>query len=228
MTLTESVISAIVLGVITLPHCLVMCGPVAAVACTSSGRGAPRGRVSWRDGAAYFFGRLAGYAAVGSVMGVIGAHAFTLLGADRVGRAALVGLAITCVWQAYRMLRPAKTRLAVLTAKPRARPLLSLLASFVPKRGLGLGLVTALFPCGALPAAWAIAASSGHPVPGALAMFAFALASTPALVIAVGGRELAQRVATRVPRAFQAAFWLALATLLVVRACLIEAPCHGG
>jgi len=63
MTSLSTVVSAIVLGVITLPHCLVMCGPVAAVACTGSVR---EGAVSWRDGAAYFLGRLVGYAAVGT------------------------------------------------------------------------------------------------------------------------------------------------------------------
>lgn len=222
MSLVEVVVSAIVLGVITLPHCLVMCGPVAAVAC-----GGASGRIAPRDSAAYLLGRLVGYAAVGSVMGSIGAHAFTLLGADVVGRVALLALALTCGGQAYRMFRPAGPPLVALKAKPRARPLLSLVGSLLPKRGLGLGLATALFPCGALPAAWAIAAASGHPAPGALAMFVFALASTPALIVAVGGRDLALRVAHRIPRALQAALWLAAATLLVVRAFMVETTCHG-
>jgi sulfite exporter TauE/SafE len=215
----ETLVAAALLGLITMPHCLVMCGPVAVMACSKKSGTLP-----------YLGGRLIAYAAVGSVMGVIGAHAFTTLGADWVGRITLAVLAGTCVYQAYRIVRPAGAKLIPLSAG-RTRigrsSLLSTLSFLLPKRGLGLGMATAVFPCGALPAAWALSASSGHPLTGAGAMLAFALASTPALLIAVGGRSLFRRLAERVPRVVQAGLWLGVATLFVARAWLVETACHG-
>ncbi len=229
MSLLETLGAALVLGFVTIPHCLVMCGPVAVMGCarsSASGAASP----SWRDGGAYFGARLISYAAVGSLMGWMGAHAFTLLGTDLVGRVALYAVAVTCAWQAFRVFFPARPELVQLSPRRRSRgprPFAAFVASLVPRRGLGLGLATALFPCGALPAAWAVAASTRHPVEGALAMFVFALASAPALVVAVFGRQLAEALAHRIPRVVQAGVWLSLATLLVVRALATDVACHG-
>jgi sulfite exporter TauE/SafE len=215
MTTIETLLAALVLGLATIPHCLVMCGPVAVMACSHR-----------RATFAYLGGRLVGYAAAGSVMGVIGAHAFRMLGADVVGRAALVALAGVCAWQAYRAWRPAREKLVRLGKRERSTTM-DLLASLAPKSGLGLGLATAVFPCGALPAAWAVAASSGHPVTGAGAMLTFAIASTPGLVVAVTGRSLFQRIAHRIPDRAKAAAWLIVASALIARAWVLDPPCHG-
>ena len=224
MTLSETLVAAVLLGFVTIPHCLVMCGPVAVMACERKG-----------DRLAYVGGRLVAYAFVGTLMGVIGAHAFTAFGSDRVGRVTLVMLAATCVWQSYKLLRPASPKLVQLGARPTR--LVGILASWLPRRGLGLGMATAVFPCGALPAAWVIAASSGHALSGAAAMLTFAVASTPGLLMAVGGRALLQRLVGRrghQPAAGQraravagAVVWLLVAVALVARAWLVETSCHG-
>jgi hypothetical protein len=220
MTTLEALGAALVLGVATLPHCLAMCGPVAALHRAGPTCG------SWRSARTYLAGRLVGYMVVGSLMGALGAHAFAALGGRWLGRAAIAALAVTCAWQAYRALRPSPP-LVKLRSQPRAS-WADTATSLLPQRGLGLGVATAVFPCGALPAAWGIAAAAAHPARGAAAMLAFALASSPALVLGIFGRQLLGKLGARVPRALQAAGWLAVAALLCARLWHArEGSCHG-
>ncbi len=229
MSFFEVMVAAITLGVITLPHCLLMCGPVAAMGCSTSGSG----HATVRDTFSYLGGRLVGYAAVGSFMGGLGAHAVTAFGVDVVGRLALFALALACVVRAYRVLRPKSEKLVAVgltrsaPARGASRSLLAVFASLLPRRGLGLGLATAIFPCGALPAAWALSAASGQALSGAAAMSVFALTSTPALLFAVGGRTWLRRIIHAIPRVVQAAAWLAMATILLARVVFVESFCHG-
>jgi uncharacterized protein len=226
VTTLEVLAAAALLGVSTLPHCLAMCGPVAALngACA---------KTRWRDGGAYLAGRVVGYATLGSVMGALGAHAFAALGGRWLGRAAVVALALACVWQALRAIVPApasaRADAGLLALGPRrSRGMREALMAALPRRGWGLGLATAILPCGALPAAWGLAAASSDPARGAGAMLAFAIASSPALVVALLGRGFLARAAARVPRGVQAAAWLAVAGLLTARLWLArEGCCHG-
>jgi sulfite exporter TauE/SafE len=52
-----------------------------------------------------------------------------------------------------------------------------------PRARFLLGLMTALFPCGLLSAAWLMAVNQGSPARSALSMVCFALGSTPGLLL---------------------------------------------
>jgi uncharacterized protein len=208
----SAIAAAAVLGVVSAPHCLAMCGPLAVAGCTTSGK--PKQQI-----VGYLSARSVAYATVGAVMGHLGASA--LAGSwTSLGSWAMAGLAITCVWQGLRAMRKrsvAPDRPVSLGKAPRPRGLLESLVSLLPKRGAALGALTAILPCGALVGAWGIAAASAHPVRGAAAMFVFAGASSPGLLIALLGRRLGARILARVPHQLQAAAWFAVAALLVGR-----------
>ena len=90
--------------------------------------------------------------------------------------------------------------------------------------------VTAVLPCGALVAAWGVAASAAHPVGGAGAMAVFSVASAPGLLVALLGRRLGERLIRRVPPPLLAAAWFAVALLLIGRIYLTTQSgcgCHG-
>lgn len=213
----ETVVAAAVLGVASIPHCVAMCGPLAVLSCKG------------RDRAGYLGARVIGYTAVGSAMGWVGAHTFAQIG-DGWGRWALCAIAAVCVWRAIAVYREREGSLVQLRAKHDERgllgTLLATLVDFVPRRGAGLGVVTAILPCGALAAAWAVAAASAHPLTGAAAMAVFALASSPALIVAMVGRHAFARLTQRVPRFVVAGAWLAGAALLLSRAWMAHASCH--
>ena len=114
---------------------------------------------------------------------------------------------------------------------PRARSSLGILASLLPRRGARLGMVTAILPCGALVAAWGIAAAAAHPVTGAGAMVTFGAASAPGLLVALLGRRLGQKLLRRVPSGVLAAAWFGVAVLLLGRLYVSmeggSCGCHG-
>lgn len=215
------------LGLVSAPHCLAMCGPLAIAGCTRSGD------VCAPDAASYLGARVVAYAAMGAVMGLFGASAMHGRGIT-LGRVAVVLLAATCVWQGVRSMRPVRNDAAgliPLRAGPQPLTWVSTLSALLPRRGAGLGVVTAILPCGALFAAWGYAAATAHPVTGALAMVAFAVASAPGLLLALAGRRLGSKVLQRTPRWLVAAAWLAVALLLVARLYIsmkgTSDGCHG-
>jgi sulfite exporter TauE/SafE len=216
MSWTEAWLAALVLGLASLPHCFAMCGPLAASGCSKKGHAI-----------GYLAGRIFGYAAVGSVLGAAGAGIIRQVGdAQTVGRWSLLGLAAVCVVQAARAFAMRKARADGAKLAQLRRPTSSLLASLIPRRGMALGIVTAIFPCGALLAAWTLAAASAHPVSGAGAMFVFAVASTPSLVAAIIGRDLIAKTFANIPKPMLAIAWLSVAALLVGRAWPASSACH--
>ncbi|MEZ4443197.1 MAG: sulfite exporter TauE/SafE family protein [Polyangiaceae bacterium] len=224
MSLAAAATGAFMLGLASAPHCLAMCGPLTLAGCSSG-----EGGVSRRRSLGYFGARFVSYALVGAVMGHLGASA-SVTGWDHVGRWAMVLLAIVCVYQGVATLRKRRVPLVQLRPKP-APPsvftqLRKIVVGLLPRRGAGLGMVTALFPCGALVAAWGIAAASAEAVSGAVAMLVFAAASAPGLVIALVGRRLGDKLIQRLPAPVLAAAWFAVAATIAFR--LYTAATTGG
>ncbi|MGZ3420555.1 MAG: sulfite exporter TauE/SafE family protein [Polyangiales bacterium] len=150
-------------------HCIAMCGPLAAATCGKSARTSTE----------YLGGRLLGYSIVGAIAGVVGAPIAT--GASGGVLRVMVALLVAGVL-VYRGLSWVRPELITLRKKPRASYFDRLLP-LLPRRGLGLGLATAIFPCGALLGGIVAAAASGTATLGALLMAAFAIGSAPLLMI---------------------------------------------
>lgn len=178
MSLLVALGTAAALGASSGAHCAAMCGPLAAVGCSREGH------IDGRRSAGYLGGRALGYAAAGGLAGGLGAP----LAAGSAGTALRMGIAlivaIVLIYRALAFLRPAAAaRLVTLGKKPKGPGLLDRLVPLLPRRGLGLGLATAVFPCGALWGALLAASASGSPAMGALMMTVFALASVPLLML---------------------------------------------
>lgn len=173
-----TLVAAALLGLASSVHCVAMCGPLVLAGC-AGGKGGGRATLG------YLAGRLVSYAAVGAIAGSIGGPIVVAASTSREVRVAIGWiLALSVAWVAIRWLRkPSQEKLVGLRAKPASPSKLQLwLVRWVPARGIGLGLATGLFPCGALASALVVAATTGSGHGGALAMMAFALASAPALL----------------------------------------------
>ena len=181
----ESIVVGATLGFAASAHCVVMCGPLVAGGCTQDGAVRPRLALG------YAVGRVVGYATLGGVAAMLG-HPFVGTHVARGAQiAAAFGVALVLVFTALRWLRPAlrlSVRRAVTPPKLiqiRPRRGVARIIDAVPRRGLGLGLATSLFPCGALASGVLAAAASGSWPGGVTIMAAFALASLPALGLVV-------------------------------------------
>jgi sulfite exporter TauE/SafE len=180
-------------------HCASMCGPFAAFALM---RDKKRGQ--WLLQALYHGGRLLAYATLGALFGAFGATlnvGGSLLGIGRV--AGVVTGALLVTLGARRILAivgpgmglrvpafPGTRQVGMLVgrihqAAMRREPAL---------RSLGMGIGTALLPCGWLYAFVAMAAGSGHAMSGAFLMLVFWTGTVPILAgIGTGVRELLAR-----------------------------------
>jgi uncharacterized protein len=170
--------TAAALGATSGVHCAAMCGPLVAVGTTS------QGKIEKRLAFEYFAGRLLGYSVLGAAAGWIA----TPLTSGEMGEAVRLVLAafvaLLLVYRAIVLVRPrAGERLIRLGKGPASNGFFRLLARMIPRRGLGLGLATVLFPCGALFAGVLAAASSGSAAIGAAMMATFVLASLPLLML---------------------------------------------
>ena len=194
--------AALALGAVTSLHCSVMCGPLAVAA------GRP---------ARYLGGRLLSYSLIGAVLGAAGQHALCWLPVATVQLVAVGLVVVVALAQALRRVRPPRP-----VQLGRKRFVLSRLWRMIPRNAFALGLATGLLPCGMLVPAWALAVSSGDAAAGALTMAAFAVASTPGLVVPLLGRRLVPHVDPRL----QAAAWCAVAVWLAVRPLLVATGCH--
>jgi sulfite exporter TauE/SafE len=139
----------------------------------------------------------------------------------------LVGVVATfAVGRGLALLVRSRRDVARISVRPPRPGLPSWIGRLLPRRGLGLGLVTGLLPCGMLAAAWALAAASGHALRGALVMAVFCAASAPALLLPL----LAARpfLALRRSEALAGVLWCALGVWLGVRPLLDAVAHHGG
>jgi sulfite exporter TauE/SafE len=191
------IVSAALMGLAGTPHCLAMCG--AACTAVTGGRGAGA-RVVW-----FHFGRMASYALAGAVAAAsVGALAalgqavsvfrplWTLL------HVAALGLGMYLIWQGRQpgwMERLGRNRTSPAPAQ-------SVPSGWQAMRGPAqsavAGLAWAAWPCGLLQSALLVAALANRPASGALAMAAFAGASSVGLLAGralwmgtAGGRDAA-------------------------------------
>lgn len=169
------------MGLASVPHCALMCGaPCAAVAGGDGRAGAVAG---------FQAGRVLGYAAAGALaaasMGALreaSQWSAALRPLWTVLHVALLGLGL---WLLIRAQWPAW--LGRHGAKPAAQPVRW-------SRATGSGLLWFAWPCGVLQGALLVAALANTPWGGASAMAAFALASSPGLLMApVALRRLTAR-----------------------------------
>ena len=175
--------SATLMGLAGTPHCAAMCSAPCALA-------------AGRRPARLLVGRLLGYAAGGAVAA---ASAQALARASQ--NVALLQPAWALLQAAlllFGMTLLVRGRVPAWLGAVNWRP--------QPRHAFATGLAWVAMPCGLLHAALLLAGLSGSPLSGAAAMAAFALASTPGLVIAplwrarllqrgAGGEVLALRLA---------------------------------
>lgn len=219
------ILSLFVTGLISsLAHCSLMCGPLVlaqTIARLERIPAGPGGELRRLAGAAllpYQTGRLLTYAGLGAVAGATAGEMASLTLARMVG-AGLLGLAaLLLAGQAL----PRRARSFAATSRWE-RWISPWLAAPTGWRGLRLGLVLGLLPCGLLYAALAAAAASGTAWGGAMAMAAFGLGTVPALVaVAWLGQGMLSQFRSRLRR-FAApllllnAGWLAWMALQLVK-----------
>lgn len=159
-----------------------------------------------REAAQYHVARLCAYVFLGATAGLVSAATLRpwieSLGVKLgfvLGLVMLVYALIElarAVWaglhrQSYSSLVQSATRTS------RTSPLFHMISRIPAPRSIGLGIATALLPCGFLYAALAQAALIAHPVWSGAAMLGFALATSPALTV---GSGLVATIGRRFPR----------------------------
>lgn len=170
------------LGLLSVPHCAAMCGPLAQAACSRSAqRTAPL---------QYQAGRVVGYAFVGALSGHLGSALSMVKLASWLPLLLAVATSsalIAMAWRIQRAAQPASTKpastpliqLRLSTTKPEPS-LWSRMQSLLPAHPAVFGMSTAMLPCGALAAALLLSANYAAPTPAALSMAGFAVATAPA------------------------------------------------
>ncbi|MBS2034223.1 sulfite exporter TauE/SafE family protein [bacterium] len=153
---------AFLLGFLGSWHCALMCG------------GFLWGARPWP----YLVGRLLGYACVGAALGW-GGH--WLLG--YLGSRLLLGLSGLMLLFMARARGPVQAQNKATLLGFVLKELGPWLRAPGPRARFLLGLVTAVFPCGLLSAAWLMAMNQGTPSRAAISMVWFALGSTPGLML---------------------------------------------
>lgn len=181
-------------------HCLAMCGPFVAAAsfaegCGVAASGAPaRGRRSLGFQVSYHSGRLATYALIGALLGLLGgAGALATLGGpfspEGLTRWLKLAAGVLMVGTGVMMLAaalgvsaakvPEPTRL--LTAARWYERATAELLRRGPRWGFALGMLMGLLPCAPLLPAELAALATGDPMTGLLTMLAFGLGTLPAM-----------------------------------------------
>jgi hypothetical protein len=231
---TALVAAVFVASLVGSLHCAGMCGGLVAfyaggTAGTGSGTGAARG--GWAAHAAYSLGRLIVYAAIGALAGTLGAAldgiGGTLAGVQRV--AAVVAGLFIAAWGVYSLLIAlgfAVPRLPVPAAvsRPVARGIRAVAGQPAALRGLVVGLLTGLLPCGWLWAFAATAAGTGSAARGALVMAVFWTGTLPVLVaLGAGVQTLAGPLRRHVPAITAVALIVVGLFAVVTRGSMAEA-----
>jgi len=192
--------SVLVTSLIGSPHCAAMCGGFVVF---YAGHDARR---RWLAHVAYNGGRLVSYVALGLLAGALGAGVERAGAVIGVGRAAawLAGT-VMVVWGVAALLRAlgvgGTPRLSAASAHGLiARALRAVHAQPAEVRGLVMGLLSTLLPCGWLYAYVAIAAGTGAPLGGALVMAVFWVGTVPIMAgLAVLAQSALGGLRRRVP-----------------------------
>ena len=165
--------AAFLLGLMTSPHCLGMCGGILLGNCAQN-------RSPALASLAYNVGRILSYTAIGGIFGALGtviaynmsvkSMVFTMVGLVLV----LIGLNLWGLLPGVASLFPSQPSFCQLPTKTQKR---------FAGRPLVIGLLTGLMPCGSLYAMWLHAVSGGSAAYGAESMLAFALGTAPLLFL---------------------------------------------
>ena len=197
--------TALLMGLVGGSHCLVMCAAPCGALVGQGGAAsaqaaptvqavhwAPRGGVVWRT-LAFHVGRIAGYAAVGALAALamdslawLTQQTMALRPAWTLAHVAVMAWGLMLMVQAR---QPQWVEQAGRAVWGRVRPLVT-----APGGVLAAGFLWALMPCGLLYSALLVAALTGGPVQGALAMALFGIGSGAWLV---GGRWAWSRIRSR-------------------------------
>lgn len=215
-----AIVLGLTLGAGSSLHCVAMCGPLQAFAALD-----PAGASSPSRVLRYQLGRVLGYATLGTLAGALGGGVSELVPAWSeallsVGLAFSLSLVALQLWPRARPSIPAApTTLGLGPRPPTLRERFARVTTALVSRArgtpLGLGLASALLPCGALAAGVLAAASTGGGATGALVMTAFA--ATSGLVVTVAGLALGRVSFVRSPALSRAmALTLALGALVLV------------
>ena len=191
--------AALLTGFLGSAHCIGMCGGISGLFAAQVEVASLRSRLPLA--LAYNAGRLATYAILGFVVGLLGSSVVAgipaLAGPVRLISGiviVLIGLQIAFNW---RVLQPIERMGSVLWAKlaPAAKGLLPVTS--LP-RALGLGLLWGWLPCGLVYSVLLLAATSERAVDGALVMLVFGLGTLPAmLATGLGAARLSQLLQRR-------------------------------
>ncbi|MEM6782199.1 MAG: sulfite exporter TauE/SafE family protein [Bacteroidota bacterium] len=190
-------LAGVVFGFVGSVHCVGMCGPLALAL-----PGAAVTRVRFFAGRLlYNLGRATTYAALGALLGALGA----VVAFAGWQRWLAFGLGVTLVVLA---LVPVARRTLGRFEGTTARwlgPLLARVGPLYQRGGLpalfAVGLLNGLLPCGFVYAALATAIASGSIAGGASFMAAFGLGTLPAMfALSVAGRRMSARWRTRLAR----------------------------
>lgn len=212
---TTSLVAGLIAGLMSLPHCAFMCGPLAGAACGEDGARS-------RSGLAYLGMRALAYALLGALAGGAGGLVDALLPPTWARALLSLSLAVGMVILAVRLFRASAPR-----AEPKLVPLQTKRPMTLAKPML-LGALTALLPCGSLYAALLVAAATASALTGAVSMLGFALGSAPALLLWQSFARWSARMGRETQVGLGVVF-LAFAGLLVVRGWPRENPhasCH--
>jgi sulfite exporter TauE/SafE len=183
VTLLAGILVASLLGSI---HCAGMCGPFT---CLYAGSRTDSRQVTAH--ASYNVGRLVSYVVLGTIAGSIGARV------DELGRfagvahlAAVVAGCLMIVWAAGTIAASLGVRIPISLAPEWARRtlgglLISASRQRAEVRGLIVGLLTTLLPCGWLYTFVVVAGSTGGALAGATVMAVFWVGTVP-ILLAVG------------------------------------------
>ncbi len=164
-------------GIASTAHCAAMCGPLALGACGDL-------RPSVAPALRYGLARLGAYAVTGTLAGALGGALLRPLHGTPLHAVAAVAAGLALALSALRLLRSSPA--------PGKGPSLVPLGRRAPSkaRAWGMGVLTALLPCGASAAALLLAASTGSALHGGASMTAFALASVPGLAAVFASSRL--------------------------------------
>ena len=165
--------AAFLLGLMTSPHCLGMCGGILLGNCAQN-------RSPALASLAYNVGRILSYTAIGGIFGALGTViAYSMSVKSMVFT--MVGLAVVLIGLNLWGLLPGLG--ALIASQPSFCQLPTQTRKRFAGRPLVIGLLTGLMPCASLYAMWLHAVSGGSAAYGAETMLAFALGTAPLLFL---------------------------------------------
>ena len=226
MTPVAALAAGLVAGFASAPHCIGMCGPLAAFACAGEGR-------TLASVGKYQLGRTVTYVLLGAFAGWASTALGDVLRADWIGSALSFAFALAMAWLAVRLWRAARSSARAADDAGAGQALAQLGRAKLPERRRGpltpliVGLASGFLPCGALGIFLLAAAATASPLAGASLGVGFVTATGLGLAVAGGlARYLARLGRPLVLRTLAVALAVG-AALFLVRSVPAEKPCCG-